>query len=172
MTDRVAPDVLVFERDETKVLNNYFDATKEAYFPKLKHININYIFRTVQEKDSEGNLVVGAARKLSNKERDLYGFDFEICVHKETWIDANKKYKQRIAWHELRHLEVKYKYKMNEPMVDRAGRVKTGLLKHDLVIMTFLEEIEIFGPTGQQKDAIFLIEKYLKKKKRKIKRRR
>ena len=72
--------VLKFERDKTKRLNKVFDKCRRKYFPKLRYVNINYIFRTVQEKDDEGRLVIGTARKLSNKDRDLYGYDFEISA--------------------------------------------------------------------------------------------
>jgi len=164
-------EVLKFERDPTKELNNYFEASRQKYFPDIASANINYIFRTVQEKDDEGRVVVGSARKLPNKDRDLYGYDFEICIHKDTWKNASKKYKKRIAYHELRHLHVKFKFKIKEPMVDTAGRIKIALNQHNLVIRTFIEELEIFGPTFDQKEAIEMVEKYLKGKKKKIKRR-
>lgn len=164
-------DVLKFERDKTGELNKYFDACKNVYFPKLKYVNVNYIFRTVQEKDDEGREVIGMARRLPPKERDLYGYDFEICIHKDTWKKASNKFKQRIAWHELNHLRVQMQFKVNEPMVDKAGRIKIGLKQHDLVIRTFTEELEIFGPTTEQKEAIEKIQKFLQEKKSKIKRR-
>jgi len=65
-------DVLIFEKDKTGELDNVSEAVRKKYFPKLKYASINHIFRTVFKKDDEGMIVIGEARKLTNRERDLY----------------------------------------------------------------------------------------------------
>ena len=144
-------DVLIFERDIDKVLSKFCEKIRNKYFPQLAHAHINYVFRTAMKKDDEGNLVAGEARKLSNRERDLYGYDFEICFHKDTWENAGRKERRRLAWHELNHCIVKWKHGIDEPRYDKAGRLVIALKKHDIVIKTFKEEIEMFGPSDYEK---------------------
>lgn len=165
-------EVLKFERDRTQKLDDFFENCRAKYFPNLIHADINYIFRTSQKKDDEGMLVIGEARRLSSKERDIYEYDFEICIYKETWNKASKKRRERIAWHELNHLVVLHsRIDENEPRVDKAGRILINIKPHDVVIKTFEEELMLFGPEEYQASAIESINKYLSKK-RKIKRRK
>lgn len=165
-------EVLKFERDKTQELDDFFESCRAKYFPKLIHADINYVFRTSQRKDDEGMLVIGEARRLSSKERDIYEYDFEICIYKEVWNKASRKRKERIAWHELNHLVILYsKIDEDEPRIDKAGRILINLKPHDVVIKTFEEELIKFGPEEYQIDAVKSINKYLKQKKRRIKRR-
>ena len=147
-------DVLIFEKDKTGELDNVSEAVRKKHFPKLKYASINHIFRTVFKKDDEGRIVIGEAKKLTNRERDLYKYDFEICIHKETWEKASDKMRRRLMWHELNHLVVKYKFQIDKPMVDKAGRLMISLRRHDLVIRTFEEELVLFGPMKGEKEAI------------------
>lgn len=162
--------VLKYERDEDGELEDIFEDIKDEEFPELNYCKINYVFRTTFRQDDEGMLVLGESRKLSNRERDLYGYDFEICIHKSSWEDAPKKEKKRLAWHELNHLIVKLDKETGQPLKDKAGRIKTALKRHDIVIRTFAEELEIFGPTDGESRSIKLLHKFTKP--RKLKRRR
>ena len=165
-------EILKFEKDETEGLDNLFENCRAKYFPNLIHAKINYIFRTSQKKDDEGMFVLGEAKKLSSKDRDIYGYDFEICIYKEAWNKANRKRKERIAWHELNHLIVLHsRIDEDEPRIDKAGRVLINIKPHDVIIKTFEEELIKFGPEDYQIDAVKSINKYLKQKKRKEKRR-
>jgi len=67
-------------------------------------------------------------------------------------------------WHELNHLVVKYKFQIDKPMVDKAGRLMISLRRHDLVIRTFEEELVLFDPMKGEKEAIKKIYKYIKGK--------
>ncbi|HUU88613.1 MAG TPA: putative metallopeptidase [Candidatus Glassbacteria bacterium] len=155
-------DILIFERDKTGNLDEVFKFVRTKYFSKLQYARINYVFRTTFKKDDEGRLVIGEARRLTNRERDLYEYDFEICVHKKTWEKATDKMEIRIAWHELNHLIIKYKFGIDEPMIDKAGRLIISLRRHDLVIKTFEEELVLFGPMKGEKESIKKIVKYIK----------
>jgi hypothetical protein len=163
-------DILKFETDPTGRLKRFCESVRNKYFPKLSYVHINYVFRSQPKKDDEGFIVLGEARKLSNRERDLYGFDFEICMFKKTWKAANDREKERLAWHELNHLIVKYGEVEEEPKRDKAGRIAIAMRRHDLVLRTFMEEIEKFGPTKSESIVIRKIQKY-KSKRRTIKRR-
>lgn len=169
-------DVLRFEKDHTKNLDKTCEDIRNEYFPNLAHAKINYIFRTTFNKDDEGRLIAGEARKLANKDHDLYGYDFEICIHKDTWLHAEDDYKKRLAWHELNHLIVKFNEEIGEPRYDKAGRLVTAIRRHDIVVRTFLKELEMFGPTEEEyktiKDLLLYAKKTMIFKNRKIKRRK
>ena len=80
-----------FERDVTGEMVGFFENFRYNFFPLLADAHIHYIFRISKKIDDEGMLIVGETRKLPVKERDIYGYDFEICVHKKTWKDSNRK---------------------------------------------------------------------------------
>lgn len=166
-------EILKFEKDKTNELDDFFESCRIRHFPNLVHAEINYIFRTSQKKDDEGILIIGEAKKLSSKERDIYKYDFEICIYKEAWKKANRKRKKRLAWHELNHLVVLHsRIDEDEPRIDKAGRILINIKPHDIIIKTFEEELIKFGPEDYQIDAVKSINKYLKQnKRRKIKRR-
>jgi len=163
----IKKDVLIFERDKTGKLDRSFERMRKKHFHKLVHARINYVFRTTSKKDDEGMMVLGEARKLSNRERDLYGYDFEICIHKKSWEKGSKKRRRRIAWHELNHLIVKYKYGMDAPMIDQAGRLSIALKRHDIIIKTFEEELVMFGPMKSEMASIQKIVEYIKERREK-----
>lgn len=156
------------------------ESLRKSIFKHLAPAKIIYTFRTTFRKDSEGNVVIGEARKLQTRERDIYKYDFQISMHKDSWKTASSKEKERLCWHELNHLIVKRHFN-GEPKTDKAGRIQIALKKHDIVLKTFLEEIKRYGPTIDEyrtlqtiienfsKDGIVKPQK--KKKRLKIKRR-
>jgi hypothetical protein len=162
-------EILRYEKDKSKKLNVLFEDVRVKYFPNLDQAKFNYVFRTTFKKDDEGRLVIGEAQKLSTRERDLYGYDFQICVHKKTWLSAEKTEKIRIAWHELNHCMVIYDGR-TQPKRDRAGRINISMRPHDIVLKTFQEELKIFGPTSEQSKMISSLK--VVSNRRRIKRRR
>jgi len=165
-------EISKFEKDTTGELDRFFEKCKKKYFPYIKDVKINYVFRRKNKKDEEGMIVAGEAKRLSNKERDIYGYDFEICIYKKVWERSNLREKNRIAWHELNHLIVYLNQIDKKPMLDKAKRIRIGMRPHDVVIKTFEKELMIFGPEDYEIKAIKSINKYLKKKRRKLSRRR
>lgn len=166
-------EALKYEIDKTGKLEKLFEEIREQYFSgELEGVRINYVFRTTQRRDDDGYPILGEASKLPNRERDLYGFDFEICVFRDTWVLAPRKEQKRIAWHELNHLVVVGQEDGGDPEYDKADRVKIGIRPHDLIIKTFKEEIEIFGPTKSELYIIKKIAEITTPKVRKLKRRK
>lgn len=157
-------EVLKFEKDPTGRLSRFFEKIRTRYFPYLAPARIHYVFRSTVKVDDEGFTVIGEARKLSNHDRDLYGYDFEICMYKETWRHASDRLKERYAWHELNHLIVKWDE--DGPKRDKADRIVINIKTHDIVLKTFMEEIELFGPTKEESAAIKKIQSYRRKIKR------
>lgn len=161
-----------FRKD--KKLEEFFEEVRKKEFPWLSIGNINYIFRSKTKLDKENRVIIGTASVLSPRERDLYGYDFQICIDETIWSIANKEEKEQIAWHELNHLIIKTT-KNGEELYNSADRIKIAVRPHDIVIKTFAEEIRKFGPMKPEEKAITIMSKYIKKKEsksRKLRRRK
>ena len=120
----------------------------KKFFPSLKKAQFLFTLRDKEKTDDEGNVIVAEARRIGTKERDLWGFDFEICMDAEIWAKANQVNKYRIAYHELNHCGVEMEEGTSDPKYDDNNRLKTFMIKHDLFLKTFKAEIEIFGFEG------------------------
>lgn len=136
--------------DNHNAIKKIFDAVVEEYPDDFDFVvrNANFIF-TFRDKpmyDDEGNPIAAQAKSVSNRERDLYGTDFEICVFEELWDTLTEKGKKRLVYHELMHCRVEpSEDSEDEPSYDNDGRVVTYIEPHDLIIKTFKREIEVFG---------------------------
>jgi len=154
-----------YYRDKTGKLDEVMEEVKENYFPELEIAKFLYTFRTKIKHDDEGYVVAGEARKLSVRERDLYNYDFEICIYHPTWSKYTKKQRKRLCWHELYHCRVRFELddmgdETNEPIKDKENRISIRLQKHDIVLKTFFDELVEFGPTKDEVATIFKIYKY------------
>jgi hypothetical protein len=129
-----------------------FSKLTANFFPDLRKAKFLLTFRDNTKMDDEGNTIVAEARKCGTKERDLWGFDFEICMDSDIWNKANKADKYRIGYHELCHCGVEKEDGSNEVKYDDNNQLKTFLIKHDLFLKTFKQEIEIFGFEGVDND--------------------
>lgn len=148
----------------------FFEKIIKKSFPILKeYIKINYTFRTIPKLNNEGNIILAESIQLSNHIRDIYQYDFEICIYEDNWKRSSRIEQKRLAWHELNHLVIMMD-DSDKPKYDSAGRIKIALKKHNISFITFLEEIETFGLKSEQKEIIKKIQK-LENKKLKIKRR-
>ena len=109
---------------------------------------------------------IAAQSKLINKrERDLYGYDFEILFYEALWNELSRKQKMRLMFHELLHCQIDYT-EDDEVAYDKDGRVVTYITPHDIVIKTFKREIELFGiGSCDMENATFLANELFKKKK-------
>lgn len=128
----------------TKIVSKFFVPLKKAKFL--------ITFRDKEKTDDEGNIIAAEAIKISAKPRDLFGYDFEICIDSDIWAKADKMTKYRILYHELRHCGVETEEGSSEPKYDDNNRLKTYMIKHNLWLKTFKEEVEIFGFDGADKD--------------------
>lgn len=130
--------------DESGELEKVFNSVIEKDFPLLSHANFLFTFRNNEKTDDEDRPIVAEARKIPNKERDLYGYDFEINVHFDAWREMLKGDRKRVAWHELNHCRVRETVD-GEPEYDDNERLKIYTESHDVVIKTFRAEIARFG---------------------------
>ena len=138
-----------FHRDKSKKLDKIFEKVRKKYFRKtpLKHATILYCFWDSEKPKTtpEGNIILGEARVLTPRERDVYGYDFCISIEASNWRATNLDGKVRLAWHELRHCIVLTEEGGKIPMKDKEDRLRIKVLPHDISINTFVEEIEQFG---------------------------
>ena len=152
--------------DDTEEIRLVFDAVINDYpddFEFLaKYAKFQFTFREKPTYDEDGQPIAATAMRLSNRERDLYGADFEICCHKETWDYYNEDMKERLIFHELLHCQVAHDEEDEEiPAYDNDGRVYIYCVPHDIITKTFKREIEEFGLVGSDLDvASFMHKQY------------
>lgn len=163
------------EMEQSGDVKRIFDMVVEEYPEHFKFLTENAMFqfttRADPKYDDDGREIAASAQKLSNRERDLYGSDFEICIYEEYWSMLTDEQKKRLIFHELLHCEVAADEDDDTyPAYDKDDRVVIYCVPHDLIIKTFKEEIIEFGLEGDDlKVAEFLhnqYEEYLQSKKR------
>lgn len=125
-----------------------FDAVAEKFHDDVADVveNCNFLFSFRDSKiyDDEGMEIAAQAKLISKRERDLYGYDFELLFYEDLWNELNRKQKMRLVFHELLHCQVDYDEDDNVA-IDKDGRVVTYITPHDVVVKTFKREIELFG---------------------------
>lgn len=149
-----------------KVANKWIKSEEEFHI--LKKLNILFTWRLGEtpEYNDEGLPLAAITKKLPPRERDVYGYDVEIRVFKDSWRRKNKK-KQRITiWHELKHIDVEQGENF-KPNRDDDGRILFNLRKHDVFVATFEDEIKKFGLQGRDVSDATILSKALKKRKKK-----
>jgi len=118
----------------------------------LRGIRFQYAWRSPARK-KHGKPVYGECRKCSTRERDLFSRDVLIVIAQPTWLQFNKKQKQKLIWHELYHVDVPLQDTL-EPEVDDRGRIKFYIRKHDCNLERFYDELTRFGPDAEERTAI------------------
>lgn len=154
--------------ESTGDVKRIFDMVVNKYPDEFSFLVENAVFQfTARETptyDEDGMEIAATAQRLSNRERDLYGSDFEICVYSEYWETLDDSRKERLIYHELLHCYVEPdEDDESYPKYDRDDRVVIGMIPHDLVVKTFKAEIEQFGlAEGDLKLAEFFYKAYKK----------
>ena len=120
---------------------------------RLDTIKILYAWRDPPRYDqARARLVRGEAKKLSTRERDLFGYDACVIMAQKVWKELSESQRRRLMWHELYHIEVQLDHS-GEPDLDDHGRIKIRLRRHDLNMERFSEELEKFGFEAEEKVA-------------------
>lgn len=146
-----------------------FDAVAEKYHDDVADVveNCNFLFSFRDSKiyDDEGMEIAAQAKQISKRERDLYGYDFELLFYEELWTQLTRKQKMRLVFHELLHCQVDYDEDDNVA-IDKDGRVVTYITPHDIVVKTFRREIELFGISPSDMETAVFFSKQLAKMKK------
>jgi hypothetical protein len=126
-------------------------------FNHLEHVKFNFTFRDPPDEADDGGetrIVAGRAKKLSPREHDIYGYNFEIEIAAEYWKNADEKARYRLMWHEMTHCQLEYEDDGVTPKVDKASRIKCYVVPHDISIRTFVEEARKFGLDPHERNVI------------------
>jgi len=157
-----------FTIDETGKIKKVFEAVLEEYFEKLKILKFVYVWRD-SEKFNDGQLIVAEVFKLSNKDRDLWGYDVRIEVFEDYWTKLDKEEKRRLAYHELTHVELEYDVDKesgedtDDVKIDSEDRICFHMVDHDLVIKRFRKELKKFGLSGEEEEILDFLKRIDKK---------
>lgn len=96
--------------------------------------------------DKDGLPIEAITKKLSNRERDVYEKDIEICVHYDSWLDKPKDQKYQLIYRQLLsiHVEIEGKEEL-EIVQDDDGRVVFKIVPPDIIVKMYSKELEEFG---------------------------
>jgi hypothetical protein len=164
-----------FEVDRKEVIKKIFDKVIADYPDDFAFVAENakfiFTFRDKPMRDDEGNMIAAFAKAVSNRERDIYGTDFEICVFEELWDELTAQQKEQLVYHEMLHCRVVEDEEIEgEPAYDNDGRVIIYIEPHDVIVKTFKREIEVFGLQRRDLDVSkFLALHYKKYKDKRVK---
>jgi hypothetical protein len=159
-----------FYFDDTGELEKYFEKIQLEHFASLAPVKWLYTWREGEKLDDEGRMIAASVRKLSSKDRDIFGYDVAIEVDADYWKKMKKKDKFRVAFHELLHVELEYDEDdedFEEPFRDNEGRVKIWMNDHDIVIKRFEAELKKFGLSKDENKIRRFLNKVYKKHKKK-----
>lgn len=109
------------------------DEAVSKWHPHLKDAKIAIAWRFGWKSDTDGRITLGQAKKGSDLDRELHGYDFVILLNHEVWNQSGFQKHQKLALidHELCHCEVS-KDTNGEPKVDENNRVVYRIRKHDI----------------------------------------
>lgn len=128
--------------DDTGALEKLFEEIMEKYFPGHKKLNYVYAWRD-KEKYKDGKLILAEVIRCSPRDRDLFGKDVRIVVC-ETNFPSKKHARRKLAYHELKHIELVFKDN-GKVKKDKEGRIVFKIVPHDLDIRRFEDELIKFG---------------------------
>ena len=125
-------------------------------FRIVRNLHFLYTFRVGDiQWDKDGLPIDSFTKKLSTRERDVYGKDIELCVHYDSWYDYTKDQKYRLIFRCLLgiHVEVEGKETI-EIVLDDDGRIVFRCVPPDIVLRMFSKELEVFGLSSQYKSVL------------------
>lgn len=122
----------------------------KAHHPHLKDAKIAIAWRFGKRADADGRLWLGQAKKGSDLDRSLHGYDFVILLNHEAWNVSSftEEMMNALLDHELCHCAIANDSN-GEPKVDEEGRKVYRIRKHDLE-----EFSEVVARHGQWKSDI------------------
>lgn len=146
----IQDDQGMIERAVQKVMKDH----KE--FQILQCLRFLYTFKCNDPQyDKDALPVEGFARKLSNRERDIYERDVEICVHQDSWVDKPKEQKYRLIYRLLLSINIEIEGKEElEIVTDDDGRVIFKIIPPDIVVRMYSKELEEFGLPSKYRSTV------------------
>lgn len=157
-----------FTVDETGKLKRVFSDVIDEYFPKLKILKFIYVWRD-SEKFDDGQLIAAEVFKLSNRDRDLWGFDVRVEIDEAFWTKQSKEDKKKLVYHELSHIQLDMEVdkdtgeETDEVKTDAEDRISFFIVNHDLVLRRFKRELKKFGLSETEREILEFLQRIDKK---------
>lgn len=104
---------------------------KKEHHPDLHDAKIAMAWRLEKKADADGHLWLGQAKKGSDLDRAMHGFDFVILLNKEVWSVFSSEQKEALVDHELCHCAISCDTD-GDPKLDDQGRKVWRIRRHDL----------------------------------------
>lgn len=148
-----------FTIDTTDKIKKVFEDVLDEYFKRLKVLKFVYVWRDT-EKFDDGQLIIAEVCKLSNRDRDLWGYDVRVEVDENHWAKVSKEERRRIAYHELLHPKLEYEVdkesgdETDDVKLDAEDRVCFHMAEHDIVIKRFRKELKRFGLSEAEEEIL------------------
>lgn len=163
-----------FKKDESGKLDKAVTWVIKNKRPDLECLSFLCVWRD-KEKLVDGKLVEAEVSKISNKNRDVFGYDVMLEVDLNNWKSLSVKQKKKLIFHELEHVQVEYMLEdsekatdedeeeneidskamfedmldisrpYGEPKRDKQDRVVFYIVPHDIELMRFRSELLTFG---------------------------
>lgn len=90
---------------DDKTLPELANKVIQKYRPDLREVKFLFCWRD-NAKYSDNLRILADVAKLSDRDRDLYGFDVRMTVDLEAFHLLNKAEKEKLMFHELEHVRV------------------------------------------------------------------
>lgn len=135
-------------KDETGELEKVAKDLIPDEFPLIDEVETRILYAWVdppEEDVANDRIIEGKTRRLTARDRDLYGYDLVIVIAQSLWEDKDANARKKLMWHELNHIMVVEDPKKGGFKVDPQGRIVYKLRKHDLNLERFAGEIIKFG---------------------------
>jgi len=145
-----------FHRDKSKGLDRFLEKIMKKYYRNdpIHFAKVLYCFWIGEKKSPEGNDVLGFARILTPRERDIFGYDFLIAIDKKHWRKSKFIDRVRLAIHEIRHCIVVVDEETGEPKEDKDGRIKIKIRPHEISLNLFLYEVKKCGLSDGERKVV------------------
>jgi len=163
--------------DKSDEIELRFTKVMTKFFPEFEALKFIYVWRMEPKYTEEDQIVVASVTKMSNKDRDLWGYDVKVEVDKEAWSTMTMSDRLKTAFHELLHIKLLYeeseeetetekarvKDKTKNIKLDKDDRVCFYMEGHDLVLNRFKRELQKFGLSSQEEEMRQFLNKVHKK---------
>ena len=167
-----------YKQDKTGQLDKLYNRIMKKHFPELSVLEFVFVWRD-KEKYQEGQLIMAETSKLTNRDRDLFGFDVRIETDESNWDLISSKEQRKTAYHELSHIVLEREKGSVESeeddlaereddeenpipqdiKYDKEGRVCFRLREHTMVMKRFEEELWEFGLSEDEDNMLRLLER-------------
>jgi hypothetical protein len=137
-----------YRLDDQNILREYCGKVMQDHkkFRILTQLRFIFTWRVGEPEfdKKDGGMIIALVRKVPGWARDILKKDIELRVNFEQWWAMSDSRRYRLIFHELSHikLEIDEEFKV---VLDDDERPKFHITGHDLIIKTFVEEVELFG---------------------------